>query len=568
MCGICGFYAKEDRRLLEAMAGALRHRGPDDEGFYEDEFASLGHRRLSIIDLTPHGRQPLCNENSTIWSIVNGEIYNFKTLREELISQGHIFRSHSDSEVIVHAYEQYGEDFALKLNGMFAIAIWDSINKKLILCRDRIGIKPLYYTQSNSGLFFASEIKAILKNNAFKKELNEHGFFQYLAFQCTMGSETMFKGIYKLKPGHILIFNEGKLVQKKYWSLDESRQKDSNKSRVAVCLVNAIKSHLVSDVPIGVLLSGGLDSSSIVAMMHESGVKDIETFTVGFNQPDDEFSFAREVAQRFKTNHHELLIEPKGLEGLLEKIVWHMDEPLADGGAIATYLASSKIKDFVKVVLVGEGGDETLGGYNWHKLAGFPFNLMSVYLRKRLYFYLTTFYKSESRIPFDTFLDLFQDKSNFFEAMSSYEINNILPNSLLMKVDKMTMAHSLEARVPFLDHEFVSQVLGLSHKEKITFCSTKIFFREYMQNRLPDIILKRGKHGFLLPIHKWLNSELRAFTADRLLSSSYVSSLLGPHDIKKLFKKSLGLAAIENNSLLWRLLIFEIWHKVYFKDNV
>ncbi len=549
---------------MDAMNKALTHRGPDDAGFYEDDSASLGHRRLSIIDLSRQGRQPMHNEDSTIWMVVNGEIYNFLSLRKELESSGHIFHSQSDSETIIHAYEKYGEDFVYKLEGMFALAIWDSKKNKLILARDRIGIKPLYYAQNASRLLFASEIKALLEDKSLNREINEDGFFQYLAFQCILTPETMFKGVYKLEPGSILIFENNILNKKRYWSVDMSRIRGCTEAQVASSLVEAIKSHLVSDVPVGVLLSGGLDSSSMVAIMHEQGIENIETFTAGFDQPDDELGFAKEVAQRFKTKHHELMIKPQDLKGLIEKIVWHMDEPLADGGAIATYLAAQKVREFVKVVLVGEGGDETLGGYNWYKLAGFPLSLLPKKIKARLYFYFTTFYKGVSLKPLDTFLSLFKEKVNFLNCMEIFEIKNILPNSLLMKVDKMTMAHSLEARVPFLEHKFVLAALGLAQSKKMSLFSTKIFLRKYMQGRLPQSILRRKKHGFILPLGRWLENELRDFAHDTLCSlHTYSRGILAAGEIESLFKKQKGLRAIENNSLLWKLLVFETWYRNY-----
>ncbi|MEI6631161.1 MAG: asparagine synthase (glutamine-hydrolyzing) [bacterium] len=565
MCGICGFTGEKDRRLLEAMNKSLSHRGPDDAGFYEDEMMSLAHRRLSIIDLSPGARQPMRNEDSTLWMVVNGEIYNFKALREELESRGHAFNSQSDSEVIIHAYEEYGESFVNNLEGMFALAIWDSRKKKLILARDRIGIKPLYYAHHGLRLLFASEIKALLEYKSLKREINEDGFFQYLAFQCILTPETMFKGVYKLEPGSMLVFENNALIQKKYWFLDQSEIKECTEDEVAFELVDAVKSHLVADVPVGVLLSGGLDSSSIVAIMHEQGVKDIETFSVGFGQPDDELKFAGEVCAKFRTRHHELIIKPQDLKGLLKEIVWHMDEPLADGGAIATYLAAQKVREFVKVVLVGEGGDEALGGYNWYKLASLP---LPQVLKKRLYFYFTTFYNGDSRKPFDTFSSLFEPRKNFLDSMAAFEIKNILPNSLLMKVDKMTMAHGLEARVPFLDHKFLLAALGLRSSKKVSLFSTKIFLRRYMRGRLPESILKRRKHGFILPIGKWLQNELRDFAQDILFSKdAYFRGILPAKDIENLFSKQKGLKSIENSSLLWKLLIFETWHKINFRGN-
>lgn len=549
---------------MEAMAQAISHRGPDDQGFYEDEGASLGHRRLSIIDLTAQGRQPMHNEDSTVWIAVNGEIYNFKRLREELIACGHIFYSHSDSETIVHAYEQYGEDFAAKLDGMFAIALWDTRQKKLILARDRIGIKPLYYAQNNERLLFASEIKAILECEGIKRRLNEDGFRQYLAFQCIITPETMFEGIYKLEPGHILIFQNGQACKKKYWSLDEERARQASADTVKRALFDAVRSHLVSDVPVGVLLSGGLDSSAIVAIMSQLGVSDIETFTVGFGRPDDEFSFARQVADKFNTRHHELTVGHSRIQEVLEKIVWHMDEPLADGGAIATYLAAQKLRESVKVVLVGEGGDEALGGYNWHRIAGF---LLPHQVKKKLYFYLTTFYRGVSGRPHEVFQALFKERDNFFNSMTGFEIENILPNSLLMKVDKMTMAYALEARVPFLDARFLAQAAGLDHREKISAFATKKILRKIMAGTLPGEILSRRKHGFILPVSEWLTGELKGFAYDALFSSfNQTDNILGRKAKEKLFEKTIGLKHIENTSLLWKLLIFELWHKAFMRQ--
>ncbi len=550
------------------MNNLLSHRGPDDAGFYDDDLVSFGHRRLSIIDLSEQGRQPMHNEDSTVLMVVNGEIYNYKALRQELEAKGHIFRSNSDSETIVHVYEEYGEDFVLRLDGMFAIALWDSKKGKLLLVRDRLGIKPLYYAQSSTRFIFASEIKAILQDPGFIPVLNEEGFFQYLAFQSILTAETMFKGIYKLEPATILIYKDRQVTRKKYWSLDTNAVREAEEAGVAKALADAVRSHLVSDVPVGVLLSGGLDSSSIVALLSEAGISPINTFTVGFNHPDDEFVLARRVSEKFKTNHRELIIKPNHLREVIEKIVWHMDEPLADGGAIATYLAGQRIRDFVKVVLVGEGGDETLGGYNWYKLSVFPFSILPKGVRKRMYFYFTTYYKGGSKIPFNVFSGLFQDKRVFFDSMASFEINNILPNSLLMKVDKMTMAHSLEARVPFLDHKFVSLAARIPYKKKISLWGTKKILRKIMKDTLPDDIIRRKKHGFILPVTSWLHNELKDFVYDALFCSGNKTGDFIPSDIKRgLFKNRSTLAAIENNSLLWRLFIFEVWHKRYFKGD-
>ncbi|MFA4842509.1 MAG: asparagine synthase (glutamine-hydrolyzing) [Candidatus Omnitrophota bacterium] len=565
MCGICGFYGDKNSELLKGMARVIMHRGPDDEGFYESDKVSLAHRRLSIIDLSPSARQPMHNEDSSIWIVVNGEVYNYKDLRQDLISRGHKFASLSDSEVVVHAYEEWGEDFVSRLSGMFAFVLWDKNKDKLILVRDRLGIKPLYYAQSSRGFLFASEIKSILQDGFLKRQLNRKGFWQYLAFQCIITDETMFEGVYKLEPATILTFQQGKITRRKYWELQKP-VKESSEQEVFAALKDAISSHLVSDVPVGVLLSGGLDSSSLVAIMHEQGVNNIETFTVGFGEPDDEFTFAGVVADKFNTKHHEIKIVPQNLKAALSKIVWHMDEPLSDGGAIATYLAAEKIKEFVKVVLVGEGGDEALGGYNWYRLSAFPFNLMPFALRKEIYFYLTTYYRGALREPQEVFLGRFDGKDSFLDSVVNFEINYILPNSLLMKVDKMTMAHALEARVPFLDYKFLQIAYGLKNSKKVSLFTTKKALRRIMSGLLPQDILKRRKHGFMLPVYKLLTGDLKDFTYDIVFGpSNATDSLVGRNAKFKLLKKAYGFKRIENNSMLWKLLIFEIWHRQYLR---
>jgi asparagine synthase (glutamine-hydrolysing) len=575
MCGLAGFVGFKDDDLIRRMTKTMVHRGPDDENYFISSQASLGHRRLSIIDLSHKACQPIFNENKSVVLVYNGEIYNFQELKNELLKKGHKFRSQTDSEVIIHAYEEWGILSVKKFRGFFAFALWDMKKKNLFLVRDRIGVKPLYYFQKNQQIFFASEIKAILENKNIRKEVNQESFYQYLAFQSTLGEQTLFEKIKKLPPATILSFNGEKIVFKKYWEL-ESKNNLENKSQEQLekefekILKESVKIRLSSDVPLGVLLSGGLDSSSIVALMSQTEKNRIKTFSVGFGEPDDEFKYARLVAQKFNTDHQEMVIKPKDLKQVLLKIVWHQDEPLADGGGIATFLAAKEVSQHVKVVLVGEGGDELFGGYSWYKLGAFPLNLIPVSFREKIYFYLTTFYQKDNCQKIDQFINFKKifdlNKIDFLHQMMKFEIENILPNSLCMKVDKMTSAWGLEAREPFLDYRLAEFCFSLPVDQKISLNNDKILFRKVMSRLLPKEIINRKKHGFLMPTEKWLKGELKEFTREILMSkTSYTRKIYSLSQIEKFFKPQSFLVEFERINLLWRLLIFDLWYKIYFK---
>ena len=581
MCGICGMHGHgQDKELIKRMTQVMAHRGPDQEGFYFGQDISLGHRRLSIVDLSQRAKQPFSNEDKTIQLVCNGEIYNYRELKEVLEKRGHKFHSNSDNEVILHAYEEYGEDFVHRLRGMFAFAIWDLRQKKLLLARDRLGVKPLYYVHNSSGLLFASEIKSLIEDKRVKRGINYYAYYAYLAFQATMGTDTIFKNVKKLLPGQILIYQNEKIALKKYWDLKSRapasalrlQDKKHYAERVYALLQESVKMRLMSDVPLGVLLSGGLDSSSIVGMMSEMADGPVKTFSVGFGQADDELGYARLVADYFKTDHHEFIVKPDSLVEVLEKITWHMDEPLADGGAIATYLVAQQVKEQVKVVLVGEGADELFGGYSWHNLATPVFRLLPEAIKLRLYFYLTTFHRkknTQNKNLYREFKYLFSDTSNkndLLLRLTSFEIKHLLPNSILMKVDKMTMAHSLEARVPFLDHELVEYSTTIPSPYKIRRFTGKYILRQSMQELLPPAITARPKHGFLLPLGHWLRNELKKYAQELLLpSESHARKFFSERQIKSLFIKSNKLKEIENTALLWRLLVFEVWYRLYIK---
>lgn len=569
MCGIAGFVGFRDDELLQKMANAVAHRGPDAEGFYSTSEVSFAHRRLAIIDLSAKGRQPMFNEDKSVALVFNGEIFNFQEIREDLIKKGHQFKSRTDTETVVHGYEEWGiKKTVERLRGFFAFVLWDNKKKTLFLVRDRIGVKPLYYYQKNEKLFFASEIKAILEDKEIRRGINEDAYWQYLTFQASLGEETMFSGIKKVPSATILSFYKGKIAKEKYWELKKDPSvvglgEEEKAERFRKLLLEAIKIRLVADVPLGVLLSGGLDSSAIVALMAQAGAKPIKTFSAGFGEPDDELKYARMVADRYKTDHQEIIIKPKDIGNVLEKIVWHQDEPLADGGGIATYLVAKEVSKQVKVVLIGEGGDELFGGYSWYKLGLSSFNMVPEEVKKRIYFYLTTFSRQKMYSCFEKLFD--KEKGNFLDRMIKYEVENILPNSLCMKVDKMTSAFGLEAREPFLDHKLAEFCFSLSVSDKVAFNQSKVLFRKLMTDLLPEPILKRKKHGFLLPTGRWLDGELKFWAREVLLDKdSQAGKYFSREQIENLFEKRRFLAEYERVNLLWRLLIFELWYNIYF----
>jgi asparagine synthase (glutamine-hydrolysing) len=369
MCGIVGFSWK-DQELVERMNRLVAHRGPDQHGIYVDDEVSLGHQRLSIIDLSEQGRQPLCNEDGTVWVTYNGEIYNFRELREQLEGKGHRFRSHCDTEVIVHAYEEYGLDCVKRFNGMFALAIWDKTRHELVLFRDRLGIKPLYYCFQKGRLIFASEIKAILKVPDVQAHVNPQALYNYIGYEFVPAPDTMFQAIRKLPAGHYLRFKNGAVEIDKYWDVrfqTQDRPAEYYEETMRDLLTESVRKRLISDVPLGVFLSGGLDSSTVVALMSRCGVDPIQTFSLGYADPTfSELDYARIIAKEFKTTHREILIDPITPE-LVEEAVWHLDEPMTDLSTIPFYLICKKAREYVTVCLSGEGGDEVLVGYDRFK---------------------------------------------------------------------------------------------------------------------------------------------------------------------------------------------------------
>lgn len=604
MCGICGFAGFNDGRLIRRMCNIILHRGPDDEGFYSEKNIELGMRRLSIIDLEG-GHQPVHNEDGSIWIVFNGEIYNFRQLKSELEKKGHKFYTNSDTETIVHCYEDYGSDFASKLDGMFAFAIWDSKKKKLILARDRLGKKPLYYARINGSLIFGSEIKSLLLHDGIKKEVDKEALAYFLRFGYVPTEKTMFKNIFKLMGGHMLVYKNKEINIKEYWSLKAGKNEEAHNERFLIrqfkdLFEDSVRKRLISDVPLGVFLSGGLDSSSITAIMSRQTHDPVKTFSIGFEDERwDESRYADMVARHFCTDHKKIILGHDAIRRLPE-VIWHMDEPLADPASIPTYHLSEFAGRKVKVCLVGEGADEILGGYRQHLIVhamekiNMPENIrvpLSRLVKKinartpegkiKKYARFADLVLSASdieglyaniyeRIPDEksyllsgasarnAYGDFFKGSASPLKRIFLFETSVQLQNYLLMKVDKLTMGASLEARAPFLDYRLVEFCASLPDSMKVRGFTGKYILRKCMNGTLPRQILKRKKHSFAVPVVDWINRGIK----------DYAEELLSEKNIRKrgifnygAIEKALGRG--RNYGILWPFLVFEIWHRTF-----
>jgi asparagine synthase (glutamine-hydrolysing) len=554
LCGICGVFEyknqnKIDKDALGKMSSVIEHRGPDDEGFYTESSIGLGMRRLSIIDLAT-GDQPIHNEDESIWIVFNGEIYNFLELRTDLEKKGHRFYTACDTEVIVHLYEEMQEECLNKLNGMFAFALWDSNCKKLFLARDRLGIKPLHYMISNGRFLFGSEIKSILQYPDVKRELDVSALHDFLTFEWVPAPKTIFKGIKKLLPGHIMTVERTKISHKRYWDVNYSK---SNKSEeefvqdILTFLKRSIKYRMISDVPLGAFLSGGIDSSAIVALMSELSDQPVKTFTIGFTEESyNEVEYAQEVAQLFGTEHREKIIEPHAHD-LMDKVIRNLDEPFADVSTLPTYLVSEFAREYVTVVLTGDGGDEIFGGYDQYEANRLmnTFQKLPDFLGKKTIPSLTNKMKPSSQkkgmknkmkrfvdgaqLPeefghmrwmiyfteddkttlyseilkrqvkgansYDSVKPYFEDNKGIDQLSKALYLDTklYLVDDILTKVDRMSMANSLEARVPLLDHNFVNYVATIPSSLKINKKTRKYIFKKAMEKILLDNIVKRSR---------------------------------------------------------------------------
>lgn len=600
MCGISGFSGDRNASFLRDMTRRLAHRGPDDEGYYESDGMSLGVRRLAILD-PKTGKQPVHNESRSVWCVFNGEIYNHAALRQELLSQGHMFYTHhSDTEVLVHLYEEYGENFAEKLNGMFAIALWDLARNKLILVRDRLGKKPLYYSIQKGRIAFASEIKALFSLPWISREIDSSTLSDYFSHKNISAPKTVFRDIRQILAGHFLVFQGEDAEEKAYWQLDFSRPLDISleeaKSEVLRLLEDAVIQRMHCDVPLGAYLSGGLDSSLVVALMQRHDSRPIKTFSLGYEDKFDhkqtDLDFARKLSRRIGTEHHEYLMKVSELPEMLPKILQAFDEPFS--GTISTYFLSQLIAKHVKVALSGDGADELFGSYLAHRLAVPVASFVQATPQERMGFEQYTLLKTLAdpsiavwRSRMDVFpeeekrkLLLFKSGKNRYEFLSEtltardplnrvleMDQKELLPNQVLAFVDRLSMAHSVEVRVPYLDYRLVEFVAKLPGEMKIHRGITKYLLRETAEGILPDDWIQRPKEGFVMPVYSWLRTSLEPFVRD-VLSEERVSQsgLLSPSYICQLVDEFFRGRLIE--AKIWNLVCFQVWWENYYDGAI
>lgn len=608
-----------DVSLHRRMGDITRHRGPDDEGSYVSGGVLLGMRRLSVIDVAG-GHQPIANEDQSVWAVCNGEIYNFRELREQLEERGHVFSTHSDTEVIVHLYEEHGPDFVEHLNGMFGFALWDDRRKKLLLGRDRLGIKPLYYSNNGSRLIFASEVKAILQVPGFQRELDLDAFGEYLSLGYVPGPLSIFRGIRKLPPASLMICESGRSTIRTYWSPPAEPNRDLKDEDWAQLVLErleeAVVSQMVSDVPLGAFLSGGIDSSAIVALMARNSDQKVKTYSIGFGDSSgggfyNELPYAKIVAEKFDTDHQEILVEPD-VASLLPRLIWHLDEPIADAAFITTQLVSEFARRSVTVILSGVGGDELFGGYRRYlgEYYGRQYARLPQWFRKSILtpvarrlpsdrhsplLNLSRYARSfilANELPFEeryrSYIQVFgrEERKRLLRAepgdendaitrafesargdplgrLISVDMATQLPDDLLMLTDKMSMACSLECRVPFLDNRLVDLSYQMPQEFKIRGRELKFVLKKALDDVLPHEILHRSKRGFGAPMGAWFKSEL----------APVLTSFLSKESIERrgvvwweAVEQTINMHAsnrADHTDHLMSLLNFEIWARIF-----
>jgi asparagine synthase (glutamine-hydrolysing) len=617
MCGFAAWFdppgAPPEPGRLAAAAVSLRHRGPDDEGMLAEPGAGLVFRRLSIVDVGG-GHQPISNEDGSVWIAFNGEIYNHLELRAQLEPLGHRYRTHADSETIVHAYEQWGPDCVRRLRGMFAFAIWDRPRRRMFLARDRVGIKPLYWTRSRGAWAFASEIKALLAFPGVERRARAESVAEHLALRYCASPATLFEGIYKLSPGHSLLLEPGRESLERWWRPEFAPRiemgDDEALGEIEARLTDSVRSHLMSEVPLGALLSGGVDSSLVVALMARLMDRPVQTFSVGFDAPGpySELPFARRVAEHCRTDHHEIVVGAGDLLRELPQLVWHQDEPVSEPAAIPTYLVSQLARQTVTVVLTGEGGDELFAGYPKHAadpwaraLSALPGPLRDPLLDHGV-----------DRLPFQfrklqvvgrsaRFRDEAERLSAWFAGFAGRERDRLLgpalrdhagagaaafrrvlaessattpldrmldadlrlwlPDDLLMKMDKMSMAASIEARVPLLDNPLIDWALRLSPRHKVRGMEGKVLLKRLARRLLPREVVDRPKVGFTVPLSPWFRGELRELLCDTLLSPACLGRGYFEPTVLRAYVDDHLAGRRDRARELWTLLTLELWHR-------
>jgi asparagine synthase (glutamine-hydrolysing) len=612
MCGFSGvLYARKDRIVipkdLQSMTEVIAHRGPDDEGYHLKDNLGLGFRRLSIIDIDA-GNQPMCDSQRRAWIVFNGEIYNYKSIKGDLSKKGYVFNNNSDTEVVINAYLEYGEEFVNRLRGMFSFAIWDDNNKIIILGRDRFGIKPLFYSLNKERLVFGSEMKSILKGGFSKKEFDWQAIDSYFSYGYILSPLSIYKDIRKLSPGHLLIVkNEESQLKgelKRYWKSsfteDSSINFETYKDLIIEKLNESVKAHLVSDVPVGAFLSGGIDSNAVVSAMVKLYPERVKSFSIGFKEPDfNEALFAKESASKYGTDHTELYLEPYSAD-IIDKIIDMYDEPFSDSSAIPTYFVSKLASESVKVVLSGDGGDEFFGGYSSYqrlirmrrykqliRICRPLFNKVSLGMPATMkgkrflysltkdpdlvYSYTMQVYEKEKRNFFhpDVIINIMENQavniklghiaesntSDYISRMMELDINTYMVDDILTKVDRASMANSLEVRVPIIDHEFFELAARIPSSMKIKGDTGKYIFREALKGQIPDYIYNKPKSGFAIPLTKWFKNDLTKFYLDKLIiarengivSPAYIDNLISLKDLGSL------------TSRVWPIVLFSEW---------
>jgi asparagine synthase (glutamine-hydrolysing) len=620
MCGICGIFeprseAIVQRATLKAMADQLRHRGPDDEGFYVCGGVGLAHRRLSIIDLAG-GHQPLSNEDESIWIVFNGEIYNFEELNRKYLSSGHTFKTRSDTETIIHLYEELGEACFAELRGMFAIALWDGRRKRLLLARDRLGKKPLFYSSDGRRLLFGSEIKALWPAGGVSSEMDIEALSDYFSYQYVPAPKTIYRNVRKLRPAHYLVVEGTNLREVPYWDIRFDQTRQLSEAEWCECFLEeyrtAVKSRLVSDVPLGAFLSGGVDSSSVVTLMNEFQ-RPVTTCSIGFSEDSyDEAKDARAYAATLGANHFDQIVKPRAID-LVAKLAWHYDEPFGDSSAVPTYYVSQIARQHVTVALSGDGGDENFAGYRRYKLTMWEEKLRSrvpAGLRKSIFEPLGQMYpklgwaprvirakstfQSLARDPIEGYfhgisccppsmkskllsgdvwkqlggydsvdvLRYHYDRANTTDPLSRIQyvdIKTYLMDDILTKVDRASMAVSLEVRCPLLDHKLMELIAQMPSGLKLRNGQGKYIFKKALERILPPAVLNRKKRGFAVPVAEWFRGELKEYAYDRLISrpddalnSAFLTRCWNQHQ----------RGQRDWSALLWCVLMFKSWREV------
>lgn len=626
MCGIVGL-TWNDMPLVKRMASLIKYRGPDQEGYYSDGSVSIGNKRLKIVDLTEKGRQPITNEKGDMFIVFNGEIFNHEEVRKILIKQGHRFSSMTDTETILHAFEEYGYSCLDLLNGFFAFAIYDSTKKTLFLARDRLGIKPLYYLESGNGLVFASEIKSILESG-IKRELNRNSMERFIAFGYNFGEDTMFLGIKKLMPGHFMKYDLKKksLTIEKYWEL---RPRIDNKpesffiGKLEALLLDSVQRRMLAEVPVGAYLSGGIDSSLVVGAMStvgESTGTPIKTYCVGFGRDDDEFLQARLVSEHLGTEHTEFTIEPD-MSKVLPKIIWHSDDPIGDPAFVPIYLLTQKVRPQATVVLTGDGGDEFFAGYEQvkfltklHKTRFIPKYIRACGAKASLSLVpnkaLDALFKHASSIgeegkkrafsiianshdraqAFVDFTSMFNENEsdrlllrkshsivdelrpnfssgNYFDQIMLTDIKNQLPEAFCMKNDKMTMAHSVEMRTPLLDYRIAEFSFTMPHNLKLSGMREKYALRRILMHYVPKEIYSRKKQRFYVPIDAWLLNELKPMAQDLLSERKLKRQGLFDYRYVERIERGYKKSPLFYARQMWNLITFQLWFEMFIEGR-